>query len=71
MSPEIPVAYPDPGLVQRAAELLAGAQRPLVIVGKGAAHARAEEEVRRLVVSLVINASYTMNMIFTLKGRCK
>lgn len=47
--PEVPVAYPDPQKIERAAEVLAGAKRPLVIVGKGAAYARAEQEVRRLV----------------------
>src|SRR5438067_12791656 len=32
--------------VMRAIELLANAQRPLVILGKGAAYARADEEVQ-------------------------
>ncbi|XP_068617555.1 2-hydroxyacyl-CoA lyase 1 isoform X2 [Battus philenor] len=42
-------AHPDPSLVDRAAELLSKAERPLVIVGKGAAYARAEEAIRKLV----------------------
>ncbi|XP_013148197.1 PREDICTED: 2-hydroxyacyl-CoA lyase 1 isoform X2 [Papilio polytes] len=42
-------AHPDPALVEQAAELLAKAERPLVIVGKGAAYARAEHAVRQLV----------------------
>lgn len=41
--------YPDPALVQRAADLLMGAKNPLVIVGKGAAYARAEQQVRALI----------------------
>lgn len=48
-SPELPIAYPDPGLISQALDLLAGAKRPLVIVGKGAAYARAEAEVREFV----------------------
>jgi 2-hydroxyacyl-CoA lyase 1 len=39
----------DPGDVQRALDVLRGAERPLVIVGKGAAHARAESEVRAFI----------------------
>ncbi|KPI97015.1 2-hydroxyacyl-CoA lyase 1 [Papilio xuthus] len=42
-------AHPDPALVEQAAELLAQAERPLLIVGKGAAYARAEDAVRQLV----------------------
>ncbi|KPJ20931.1 2-hydroxyacyl-CoA lyase 1 [Papilio machaon] len=42
-------AHPDPALVEQAADLLVRAERPLVIVGKGAASARAEEAVRQLV----------------------
>ncbi len=41
-----PRSQADPDAVLRALELLRGAQRPLVIVGKGAAYARAEDEVR-------------------------
>lgn len=57
--PEAPLAYPDARLVQQAAELLSKARRPLVIVGKGAAYARAEDEVRRLVTN--------SNLIFLLQ----
>ncbi|KAJ1722336.1 hypothetical protein LPJ53_003246 [Coemansia erecta] len=42
-------AQADPADIARAAELLSSAKRPLIIVGKGAAYARAEEEVRGLV----------------------
>ncbi|KAJ2373208.1 hypothetical protein IW150_003732 [Coemansia sp. RSA 2607] len=42
-------AQADPKEISRAAELLASAKAPLLIVGKGAAYARAEEEIRRLV----------------------
>ncbi|XP_038222199.1 2-hydroxyacyl-CoA lyase 1 isoform X1 [Zerene cesonia] len=45
------LAHPAPELVARAAELLSKAQRPLVVVGKGAAYARAEHAVRALVDS--------------------
>ena len=37
---------PAPEAVKRALELLAGAERPLAILGKGAAYARAEDEIR-------------------------
>ncbi|XP_063537099.1 2-hydroxyacyl-CoA lyase 1 isoform X1 [Cydia strobilella] len=45
----VKLAHPDPALVTRAAELLAKAERPLVIVGKGAAYAQAENALRKLV----------------------
>ena len=48
-APEPPRAQADPGAVERALEVLRGAERPLVIVGKGAAWARAEDEVRAFV----------------------
>src|SRR5438034_5228201 len=41
-----PPQPPAPPSVARALELLANAQRPLVILGKGAAYARAEDEIR-------------------------
>lgn len=44
--PGPPTAFPDPGQVQKAVELLYKAKNPLVIVGKGAAYARAEEQIR-------------------------
>ncbi|XP_041982127.1 2-hydroxyacyl-CoA lyase 1 isoform X2 [Aricia agestis] len=43
------LAYPNPALVDRAAELLAKAERPLIIVGKGAAYGHAEDAIRKLV----------------------
>ncbi|GJQ72410.1 hypothetical protein Trydic_g3491 [Trypoxylus dichotomus] len=45
----IPVIYPQPKLIQDAANLLTQSKRPLVIVGKGAAFARAETEVTNLI----------------------
>jgi len=39
----------DPLHVENALELLKSAERPLVIVGKGAAYARAEDEVREFI----------------------
>jgi 2-hydroxyacyl-CoA lyase 1 len=49
-----PVADPprpmaDPAYVRQALDVLAQAERPLVIIGKGAAYARAEDEVRSFV----------------------
>src|SRR5437588_1733497 len=41
-----PPSPPAPQSVARAIELLANAQRPLAILGKGAAYARADEEIR-------------------------
>lgn len=42
-------AGPDPAAIERAAELLAGAERPLVVVGGGLHNARAWSELRELV----------------------
>src|SRR5436309_11214452 len=44
-----PPQPPAPEAVARAIELLANAQRPLVILGKGAAYARADEEIRSFI----------------------
>ncbi len=44
-----PPQPPAPQSVMRAIELLANAQRPLVILGKGAAYARADEEIRSFI----------------------
>lgn len=49
--PPPPLVFPDLRLIQQAANLLMGAKRPLLIVGKGAAYGRAEKEVRSLVYS--------------------
>lgn len=46
---DIPTIYPDPKKIQEAIEVLAQAKRPLVIVGKGAAYSRAENEVNELI----------------------
>ncbi len=48
-SPEITRPYPDPNAIDRVAEMLARAERPLVIVGKGAGWADAGEALTRLV----------------------
>ncbi|KAK9807300.1 hypothetical protein WJX73_009699 [Symbiochloris irregularis] len=42
-------ASADSGAVQRAASLLRGAQRPLLVVGKGAAYSQADSALRELV----------------------
>ncbi|MGE0218916.1 MAG: oxalyl-CoA decarboxylase [Mycolicibacterium sp.] len=44
-----PRLLPAPEAVDRAVALLAEAQRPLVVLGKGAAYARADEAIRRFV----------------------
>ncbi len=44
-----PKQLPAPDAVQRALDLLKTAKRPLIILGKGASYARADDEVRTLV----------------------
>jgi oxalyl-CoA decarboxylase len=44
-----PRQIPAPDAVQRALELLKGAKKPLIILGKGAAYAQADAEIRSLV----------------------
>ncbi|MCI2415920.1 oxalyl-CoA decarboxylase [Saccharopolyspora sp. K220] len=46
-----PRQLPAPEAVDRAIELLAGAQRPLVVLGKGAAYAQADDQIREFVES--------------------
>jgi oxalyl-CoA decarboxylase len=45
----VPRQLPAPESVRRALEVLAGAKRPLIILGKGAAYARAETDIRTFV----------------------
>jgi len=44
-----PRQIPAPEAVQRALNLLGGAKRPLILLGKGAAYAQADEQIRTLV----------------------
>jgi oxalyl-CoA decarboxylase len=44
-----PASPPAPDAVKRALDLLAKAERPLAIIGKGAAYARAEAEIRAFI----------------------
>jgi oxalyl-CoA decarboxylase len=44
-----PRQIPAPDAVQRALDLLKGAKRPLVLLGKGAAYAQADADIRALV----------------------
>src|SRR5450631_4146313 len=44
-----PRQLPAPDAVQRALDLLKGAKRPLIVLGKGAAYARADAEIRALI----------------------
>ena len=46
-----PRQLPAPEAVDRAIELLASAERPLVVLGKGAAYAQADDKVRQFVES--------------------
>jgi oxalyl-CoA decarboxylase len=45
----VPRQLPAPDSVERALNLLKGAKRPLILLGKGAAYAQADEEIRALV----------------------
>ena len=44
-----PAQLPAPAAVQRALDVLKSAKRPLIILGKGAAYAQADEDIRALV----------------------
>jgi oxalyl-CoA decarboxylase len=46
-----PALTPAPESITRAMDLLAGAQRPLIILGKGAAYARAEHAITTFIES--------------------
>lgn len=46
-----PRQIPAPEAVDRAIEILEGAQRPLVVLGKGAAYAQADERIREFIES--------------------
>lgn len=48
-NPAPPVSLACPEKVSEAVALLAGAKRPLIVVGKGAAYARAEDQVGALI----------------------
>src|SRR5665213_2754020 len=44
-----PAQIPSPGSIKRALDVLKSAKRPLIILGKGAAYAQADEAIRSLV----------------------
>ncbi|MEP9375515.1 oxalyl-CoA decarboxylase [Aquabacter sp. CN5-332] len=44
-----PAQIPGPDAVKRALDLLKSAKRPLIVLGKGAAYAQADDEIRQLV----------------------
>ncbi len=46
-----PRQLPDPQAVDRAIDLLAGAERPLIVLGKGAAYSQADERICEFVES--------------------
>ena len=45
----VPAQLPAPEAMDRAVALLAGAERPLIVLGKGTAYAQADEQVRAFV----------------------
>jgi len=47
--PPPPPVFSDPAKIKEAVELITYAEKPLVIVGKGAAYAKAENEINKLV----------------------
>src|SRR5579863_4557915 len=49
-----PRQIPSPEAVERALKVLAGAERPLIILGKGAAYAQAHERIRQFVEKTTI-----------------
>lgn len=49
VTPEPPLSFPNPKQLIEAAQLLSRAKRPLVIIGKGAAYAKAEVAIRQLI----------------------
>ncbi|MFD7899954.1 oxalyl-CoA decarboxylase [Streptomyces sp. NPDC059743] len=44
-----PTQLPDPASIRRALDLLQRAQRPLIVLGKGAAYAQADESIRTFI----------------------
>src|SRR5918994_1830974 len=44
-----PAQIPAPSAVKRALDVLKGAKRPLIILGKGAAYAQADDQIRALI----------------------
>ena len=48
-APEVTRPHPDPSAIERVADMLASAERPLVVVGKGAGWADAGDALGRLV----------------------
>ncbi len=44
-----PAQIPAPGAIKRALDVLKSAQRPLIILGKGAAYAQADEQIKAFV----------------------
>ena len=48
-SPDVALPHPDPAALEAVADMLAGAERPLVVIGKGAGWAGASAPLERLV----------------------
>lgn len=47
--PPPPLIYPDTNALKKSVQLLKNAERPLIIVGKGSAYARAEHSIRSFI----------------------
>jgi 2-hydroxyacyl-CoA lyase 1 len=52
--PLVPKSVSDPSFIRKAVSLIKNAQKPLIIIGKGAAYARAEESIRLLIENVNI-----------------
>ena len=62
---------PEPALIARAAELLAGAQNPVIIMGDGIAHSRAQGELARLAEVLGAGVWGAMASEVNIPGRIR
>lgn len=47
-----PASVPSPAAIDRAVDVLKSAKKPLIIIGKGAAYAQADEKIKELVETL-------------------
>jgi 2-hydroxyacyl-CoA lyase 1 len=56
---EVPISVPPENMLRKVANALKGAKAPLVVLGKGAAYARAEGPIRALVERYVQFCSFS------------
>lgn len=71
LAPPLEKCLPAPSSVKMAAKLLKNAQRPLIVVGKGAAYGKAEAAIRQLVsqTNIPFLATPMGNYIFIILGK--